>query len=76
MTSPSFPYHYFRYIHHTISEDEILMQINPGSSRMPTNPSHATLTIESQNPKTKAKEVTRLVIQFKKKFFPKFYLSY
>ncbi|KAH9502739.1 Mitochondrial transcription factor 1 [Bulinus truncatus] len=48
------------YIHHTISEDEILMQIHPGSSRMPSNPSHATLTIESQNPRTKAKEVTRL----------------
>ncbi|CAG5125315.1 unnamed protein product, partial [Candidula unifasciata] len=47
------------YIHHTISEDEILMRINPGSSRMPLNPSHATLTVESQNPKTKLKEVTR-----------------
>ncbi|BFZ09297.1 hypothetical protein BsWGS_12336 [Bradybaena similaris] len=47
------------YIHHTISEDEILMRIHPGSSRMPLNPSHATLTVESQNPKTKVKEVTR-----------------
>ncbi|CAL1527169.1 unnamed protein product, partial [Lymnaea stagnalis] len=52
------------YIHHTISEDEILMQINPGSSRMPSNPSHATLTIESQNPKTKVKEVTRFKCTF------------
>uniref|UniRef100_A0A2C9JCI3 C2H2-type domain-containing protein n=1 Tax=Biomphalaria glabrata TaxID=6526 RepID=A0A2C9JCI3_BIOGL len=52
------------YIHHTISEDEILMQINPGSSKMPSNPSHATLTIESQNPRTKAKEVTRFKCTF------------
>ncbi|KAH9512263.1 hypothetical protein Btru_041329 [Bulinus truncatus] len=52
------------YIHHTISEDEILMQIHPGSSRMPSNPSHATLTIESQNPRTKAKEVTRFKCTF------------
>ena len=51
---------YFRYIHHTISENEILMQINPGSSsHLPLNPSHATLTVESQNPKTNSKEVTR-----------------
>ncbi|XP_005098642.1 uncharacterized protein LOC101854084 [Aplysia californica] len=52
------------YIHHTISEDEILMQINPGSSRLPLNPSHATLTVESQNPRTKAKEVTRFKCTF------------
>ncbi|RUS83936.1 hypothetical protein EGW08_008291 [Elysia chlorotica] len=52
------------YIHHTISEDEILMKIDPGSSRMPTNPSHATLTVESQNPKTKMKEVQRFNCNF------------
>ncbi|XP_050394629.1 metal regulatory transcription factor 1 [Patella vulgata] len=47
------------YIQHTISEDQILMQIHPGENRMPSNPSHATLTIESRNPKTKTKEVKR-----------------
>ncbi|GFS01838.1 metal regulatory transcription factor-1 [Elysia marginata] len=52
------------YIHHTISEDKILMQIDPGGSRMPTNPSHATLTVESRNPKTKAKEVQRFNCTF------------
>ncbi|KAK6187801.1 hypothetical protein SNE40_005746 [Patella caerulea] len=47
------------YIQHTISEDQILMQIHPGENKMPSNPSHATLTIESRNPTTKTKEVKR-----------------
>ncbi|KAL8559509.1 hypothetical protein ACOMHN_037173 [Nucella lapillus] len=51
-------------IHHTISEDQILMQIMPGRHGMPANPSHATLTIESHNPKTKAKEVKRFNCTF------------
>ncbi|UYV80891.1 MTF1 [Cordylochernes scorpioides] len=35
-----------RYIEHTISEDQIRMEIHPGpSDSMPANPSHATLTI-------------------------------
>ncbi|XP_069128061.1 zinc finger protein 76-like [Argopecten irradians] len=47
------------YIQHTISEDQILMQINPGENRMPSNPSHATITMESRDPNTKLLEVTR-----------------
>ena len=46
-------------IQHTISEDQILMSILPGRHGMPTNPSHATLTVESHNPKTQAKEIKR-----------------
>ena len=52
----------YRMIQHTISEDQILMQIMPGRHEMPTNPSHATLTIESQNPKTNIREVQRYVM--------------
>ena len=48
-----------RMIQHTISEDQILMHILPGRHEMPMNPSHATLTIESHNPKTKITEVQR-----------------
>ncbi|XP_076336566.1 uncharacterized protein LOC143239418 isoform X2 [Tachypleus tridentatus] len=47
------------YIHHTISADQIYMQINPGNSPMPRNPSHATLTVESRNQETKKKEIKR-----------------
>ncbi|XP_060063288.1 metal regulatory transcription factor 1-like [Ylistrum balloti] len=47
------------YIQHTISEDQILMQINPGENCMPSNPSHATITMESRDPNTKLLEVTR-----------------
>ncbi|XP_033729435.1 zinc finger protein 76-like [Pecten maximus] len=47
------------YIQHTISEDQILMQINPGENRMPSNPSHATITMETRDPNTKLLEVTR-----------------
>ncbi|XP_041354238.1 metal regulatory transcription factor 1-like [Gigantopelta aegis] len=47
------------YIEHTISEDQILMQIHPGNRRMPKNLTHATLTIETQDPETKAMHVKR-----------------
>ena len=50
---------YFRYIQHTVSEDQICMQINPGDRSMPSNPSHATVTVESRNPETKLKEIKR-----------------
>jgi hypothetical protein len=50
----------FSYIHHTISLDEIYMQINPGDSdKMPEKPSHATLTITSTDPNTKETTVNR-----------------
>ncbi|XP_029652763.1 mucin-5AC-like isoform X1 [Octopus sinensis] len=52
------------YIHNTISEHQILMQINPGDSPMPLNPTHATLTIERQDPQTQAKEVKRFRCTF------------
>ncbi|XP_071135485.1 metal regulatory transcription factor 1-like isoform X1 [Mytilus edulis] len=47
------------YIQHTVSEDQICMQINPGDRSMPSNPSHATVTVESRNPETKLKEIKR-----------------
>ncbi|XP_013792883.1 metal regulatory transcription factor 1-like [Limulus polyphemus] len=52
------------YIHHTISADQIYMQINPGNSPMPRNPSHATLTVESRNQETKKKEIKRFRCDF------------
>lgn len=47
------------YIQHTISADQICMQINPGSSPMPKNPTHATLTIQSLNQETRKREIKR-----------------
>lgn len=47
------------YIQHTISADQICMQINPGNSPMPRNPSHATLTIQSMNQETRKREIKR-----------------
>ncbi|XP_045196442.2 metal regulatory transcription factor 1-like [Mercenaria mercenaria] len=52
------------YIQNTLSDDQIYMQINPGELHMPENPSHVTLTIESQNPDTKNKEITRFKCDF------------
>ncbi|XP_060581260.1 paternally-expressed gene 3 protein-like [Ruditapes philippinarum] len=52
------------YIQNTLSDDQIYMQINPGDLHMPENPSHVTLTIESQNPDTKNKEFTRFKCDF------------
>ncbi|XP_037281830.2 uncharacterized protein LOC119174834 isoform X2 [Rhipicephalus microplus] len=47
------------YIQHTISADQICMQINPGNSPMPKNPTHATLTIQSLNQETRKREIKR-----------------
>ncbi|KAL4233337.1 Mitochondrial transcription factor 1 [Mactra antiquata] len=47
------------YIQNTLSDDQIYMQINPGDNNMPENPSHVTLTIESQNPDDKTKIIKR-----------------
>lgn len=44
---------------HTISDNEILMQIHPGDSPMPESPSHATLSFETENPETKEKQIRR-----------------
>nr|XP_023021739.1 regulatory protein ADR1-like isoform X1 [Leptinotarsa decemlineata] len=53
------------FVQHTVSLDEIYMQINPGSSnRMPDNPSHATLTITSTNPHTKETTVNRFNCEY------------
>lgn len=35
------------------------MKINPGHNHMPANPTHATITVESQNPETKEKDIKR-----------------
>uniref|UniRef100_A0A2R5LA21 Putative metal regulatory transcription factor 1 n=1 Tax=Ornithodoros turicata TaxID=34597 RepID=A0A2R5LA21_9ACAR len=47
------------YIQHTISADQICMQINPGNNPMPMNPTHATLTIQSVNQETRRREIKR-----------------
>lgn len=50
----------FSYIHHTISPDEIYMRIYPGQNdSMPDDPSHATITIESRDPETNQKHISR-----------------
>ena len=55
----------FRYIQHTISANEICMQINPGSSNfMPSQPSHATLTIETINSETEERTKKRFRCRF------------
>uniref|UniRef100_A0A131XUG4 Putative metal regulatory transcription factor 1 n=1 Tax=Ixodes ricinus TaxID=34613 RepID=A0A131XUG4_IXORI len=52
------------YIQHTISADQICMQINPGNSPMPKNPTHATLTIQSMNEETRKREIKRFRCNF------------
>ncbi|XP_068426772.1 metal regulatory transcription factor 1-like [Clinocottus analis] len=47
------------YVHHTISQDQIQFTINPGSARMPRNIEGATLTLHSECPETKMREVKR-----------------
>lgn len=47
------------YIHHTISPDQIQFIINPGSTPMPRNIEGATLTLHSECPETKQREVKR-----------------
>ncbi|XP_052811064.1 zinc finger protein 148-like [Mya arenaria] len=51
-------------IQHTLSDDQIFMQINPGGHHMPENPTYATLTIETQNPDTNSKEIKRFKCDF------------
>lgn len=53
------------YIHHTISANEICMQINPGfPNLMPDSPSHLMLTIESIDNETDEKTNTRFRCNF------------
>lgn len=46
------------YVHHTISPDQIQFTINPGSTPMPRNIEGATLTLHSECPETKQREVS------------------
>lgn len=57
---------YFRrYIHHTISPNEIYMRIRPGQDdAMPDDPSHATITIESTDPDTNQKHISRYECEY------------
>lgn len=50
------------YIHHTISPDQIQFIINPGSTPMPRNIEGATLTLHSECPETKLREVGYIFI--------------
>ncbi|XP_042194752.1 metal regulatory transcription factor 1 [Callorhinchus milii] len=52
------------YVHHTISPDQIQFTINPGSTPMPRNIEGATLTLHSECPDTKLKEVKRYQCTF------------
>ncbi|KAM8869938.1 metal regulatory transcription factor 1 isoform 2-T2 [Spinachia spinachia] len=52
------------YVHHTISQDQIQFTINPGSTRMPRNIEGATLTLHSECPETKLREVKRYQCMF------------
>ncbi len=57
--------HCFSYIHHTITPDEIQMHFHPGkNSSMPKNPSHATITIQTMDPKTNKCEIKRYNCQY------------
>ncbi|KAL7297294.1 hypothetical protein TKK_0009691 [Trichogramma kaykai] len=48
------------YIHHTISQDQIYMRIHPGNNdNMPEDPSHAVITIETTDPNTNQKHISR-----------------
>lgn len=52
------------YVQHIISPDQIHLTINPGSTPMPRNIEGATLTIHSECPETKQKEVKRYQCTF------------
>ncbi|XP_071373280.1 metal regulatory transcription factor 1 [Centroberyx affinis] len=52
------------YVHHTISPDQIQFIINPGSTPMPRNIEGATLTLHSECPETKQREVKRYQCMF------------
>ncbi|XP_015519653.1 uncharacterized protein LOC107224199 isoform X1 [Neodiprion lecontei] len=53
------------YIYHTIRSDEIYMRIHPGQNNsMPDDPSHATITIESTDPDTNQKHISRYTCEY------------
>ncbi|XP_043939516.1 metal regulatory transcription factor 1 isoform X2 [Protopterus annectens] len=52
------------YVQHTISPDQIHLTIHPGSTPMPRNIEGATLTLHSECPETKVKEVKRYQCTF------------
>lgn len=52
------------YVQHTISPDQIQLTIHPGSTPMPRNIEGATLTLHSECPETKVKEVKRYQCTF------------
>ncbi|XP_069559940.1 metal regulatory transcription factor 1 isoform X2 [Brachyistius frenatus] len=52
------------YVHHTISADQIQFTINPGSTPMPRNIEGATLTLHSECPETRQREVKRYQCTF------------
>ncbi|XP_053563140.1 metal regulatory transcription factor 1 isoform X2 [Bombina bombina] len=52
------------YVQHIISPDQIHLTINPGSTPMPRNIEGATLTLHSECPETKQKEVKRYQCTF------------
>ncbi|XP_047583881.1 metal regulatory transcription factor 1 isoform X1 [Lutra lutra] len=52
------------YVQHIISPDQIHLTINPGSTPMPRNIEGATLTLQSECPETKRKEVKRYQCTF------------
>ncbi|XP_048357151.1 metal regulatory transcription factor 1 [Sphaerodactylus townsendi] len=52
------------YVQHIISPDQIHLTINPGSTPMPRNIEGATLTLQSECPETKFKEVKRYQCTF------------
>ena len=49
-----------RYVHHTVRPDKVHIKVHPGLQEMPTDPSHATMTLTSRDPKTNMTEVKRL----------------
>lgn len=52
------------YVQHIISPDQIHLTINPGSTPMPRNIEGATLTLQSECPETKLKEVSERDAEF------------
>ncbi len=52
------------FIHHTISPDQIQMQITPGYGFMPEDIQGATLTVTTKDPETKKNEVKRYDCQY------------
>lgn len=60
-----FPPRISRYIHHTITPDEIKMHFRPGKNgSIPKNPTHATITIETTDPTTNKREIKRYNCQY------------